>query len=76
MKAIEISALAIIGMVALLRIFCEPDENQSVARFLWTLVWTKALGIALAAIAAGADFIVSPGYDEETVDHCIKNILT
>ena len=53
MKAIEISALAIIGMLALLLIFCEPDENQSVARFLWTLVWTKALGIVLAAIVVG-----------------------
>jgi hypothetical protein len=53
MKAIEISALALIGMLALLLIFCEPDENQSVARFLWTLVWTKALGIALAAIVVG-----------------------
>jgi hypothetical protein len=40
-------------MLALLLIFCEPDENQSVARFLWTLVWTKALGIALAAIVVG-----------------------
>ena len=29
-----------------------------------------------SAIAAGADFIVSPGYDEETVDHCIKNCIT
>lgn len=53
MKAIEISALALIGMLALLLIFCEPDENQSVARFMWTLVWTKALGIALAAIVVG-----------------------
>ena len=53
MKAIEISALALIGMLALLLIFCEPDENQSVARFLWTLVWTKAMGIALAAIVVG-----------------------
>ena len=53
MKAIEITALAIIGMVALLLIFCEPDENQSVVRFLWTLVWTKALGIVLAAIVVG-----------------------
>ena len=53
MKAIEISALALIGMLALLLIFCEPDENQSVTRFLWTLVWTKALGIALAAIVVG-----------------------
>lgn len=25
------------------------------------------------AIEAGADFIVSPGYDEEIVDYCIKN---
>lgn len=53
MKAIEISALALIGMLALLLIFCEPDENKSVAHFLWTLVWTKALGIVLAAIVLG-----------------------
>lgn len=53
MKAIEISALALIGMLALLLIFCEPGENHSVASFLWTLVWTKALGIALAAIVVG-----------------------
>lgn len=27
------------------------------------------------AIAAGADFIVSPGYDEEIVDYCVKNCI-
>ena len=53
MKAIEITALALIGMLTLLLIFCEPDENQPVARFLWTIVWTKALGIVLAAIVVG-----------------------
>lgn len=53
MKAIEISALALIGMLALLLIFCEPGENHSVASFLWTLVWTKALGIVLAAVVVG-----------------------
>ena len=26
-----------------------------------------------AAVRAGAKFIVSPGFDAEIVDHCIKN---
>lgn len=53
MKSIEITSLAVIGFVALFLLFCEPNDEQSVVGFLWSLIWTKALGILLVAIIVG-----------------------
>ena len=44
LKAVTVLAVL---FTALFLIFCTPDETQNPARFLWTLLWTKTLGVAL-----------------------------
>lgn len=50
MKIAEGITLFILAIVAVFLIFCEPEESGSTMAFLWSLVWTKALGILLAAV--------------------------
>lgn len=44
MKAVAVLAVL---FTALFLIFCTPDESMSAGRFLWTLLWTKTLGVVL-----------------------------
>lgn len=45
--ALKAVAVLAVLFAALFLIFCTPDETQNTARFLWTLLWTKTLGVAL-----------------------------
>lgn len=44
LKAVIVLAVL---FTALFLIFCTPDEKQSAGHVLWTLLWTKALGVVL-----------------------------
>lgn len=50
MKIAEGIILFILAIVAVFLIFCEQEETESAMAFLWSLVWTKTLGILLAAV--------------------------
>lgn len=45
--ALKAVAVLAVLFAALFLIFCTPDEKQSAGRFLWTLLWTKTLGVVL-----------------------------
>ena len=44
LKAVIVLAVL---FTALFLLFCQPDEKQSAGHFLWTLLWTKVLGVSL-----------------------------
>lgn len=44
MKAV---AVLTVLFTALFLLFCQPNEKLPVGNFLWTLLWTKALGVVL-----------------------------
>lgn len=45
--ALKAVAVLAVLFASLFLIFCQPDEAQSAGRFLWTLLWTKTLGVVL-----------------------------
>lgn len=45
--ALKAVAVLAVLFTALFLIFCQPDEKLDAGRFLWTLLWTKALGVVL-----------------------------
>ena len=45
--ALKAVAVLAVLFAALFLIFCTPDEKLSTGRFLWTLLWTKTLGVVL-----------------------------
>ena len=48
--ALKAVAVLAVLFVALFLIFCTPDETKGTAHILWTLLWTKTLGVALFGI--------------------------
>lgn len=48
--ALKAVAVLAVLFAALFLIFCTPDEKLSAGRFLWTLLWTKTLGVVLFGI--------------------------
>lgn len=45
--ALKAVAVLAVLFTALFLIFCTPDESMSAGHVLWTLLWTKALGVVL-----------------------------
>ena len=48
--ALKAVAVLAVLFTAIFLIFCLPDEKLSAGHFLWTLLWTKALGVVLFGI--------------------------
>lgn len=45
--ALKAVAVLAVLFAALFLIFCQPDESMSAGHVLWTLLWTKTLGVVL-----------------------------
>lgn len=44
---LKVVAVMTVLFTALFLIFCQPDESRGAGHVLWTLLWTKTLGVAL-----------------------------